>query len=48
MFLGHLQVLFYAIPPNYELLISEPGNGPLFKLVTSLSHLGGASYQKFE
>ena len=27
MFLGHLQVLFYARPPNYQLLFSKPRNG---------------------
>ena len=26
MFLGHPQVLFYARPPNSQLLFSEPGN----------------------
>ena len=29
MFLGHLQVLFYARPPNSQLLFSKPGNTPL-------------------
>ena len=31
MFDGHLQVLFYAIPPNSQLLFSETGNAPLLR-----------------
>ena len=27
---GPLQFLFYALPPNSQLLFSEPGIGPLF------------------
>ena len=30
MFLGELQVLLYASPPNFQLLFSKPGNGPIF------------------
>ena len=26
---GHLQVLFYVRPPNFQLLFSQPGNTPL-------------------
>ena len=28
---GPLQILCYALPPNSELLFSEPGNAPLFE-----------------
>ena len=31
MFDGPHQVLFYALPPNSQLLFSEPGNAPLFE-----------------
>ena len=31
MFLGHLQVLFYAIPLYSQLLFCEIGNGPLLE-----------------
>ena len=29
MFDGYLKVLFYAIPPNSQILFSETGNAPL-------------------
>ena len=31
MFFGHLQVLFYARPPNSQLLFSKPGKAPLLE-----------------
>ena len=34
MFDGPLQVLFYAWPPNSQLLFSEPENGPFFTIFT--------------
>ena len=30
MFLGHLQNLWYARPPNTQLIFCKPGNSPLF------------------
>ena len=48
MFNGHLQVLFYALPPDSQFLFSKPGNGPLLALLLGLQGLRVASYQKVE
>ena len=34
MFQGHLQVLFYARPPNSQLLFWKPGNRPFLRILT--------------
>jgi hypothetical protein len=46
MFDGHLQVLFYAIPPNSQLLFSETGNAPLLRDFHEPVGPQGASNQK--
>ena len=46
-FLGHLQVLFYARHPIFQLLFSEPGNAPIFERFDwPVAPRGGVEFKK--